>query len=600
MASFFYTDTNGRKKGPINDQQLKLLVAQGVIAPHTPMETDDGHKGLASQIPGLFADTPSPLPSTEKQFFCTNCGTIISAQAVACNACGAAPTGHQKFCRQCGTAIAPGQFACSICGAKVERARLRGCRSCLTSCFGSCVALFITLSLIIVGGTTAWLIFGTSPLVNALKERLNNEVFSKEPMEIANISVKWTTNKTGYSVADEFSVTDKATEIFHQFVDYDAATGVFNVEAKVTESLYKLADYDAALQKLGFTKLYEKEYSDAWKQFQSLPESLKTDLRAAVPQDITSVRFYDLLVPKYDTVTITGNVELTKHASGKWLVDRFELDPFLVGDNFIPESNIQEKDYKLDDPQTKEIIASIIRKREKFAAAVEPVWKKHQDDEAARAVEEAQMKAERDRLARDAQKIADDERAAKVAAEREQQRKAAIQDQIDNFGAFCKPGTIYKGNFVFRGINNVATFDVSVTFDNYANGDASQNQVDGTLLIRYPGGTSERPFTVTVNTKEATQYPVKGKIDNSDLPTLEDFMKKSKATSPQDREDAAAFYRMLRNCDRIDIQFTNTMQFTVTATSEQGGYPLNLTEADGKRIPVKRSATAQSSVPISP
>lgn len=60
MANFFLTDTNGNKRGPYNEQQLQALAAKGVINPQTPMETDAGHKGLAGQIPGLFAATPPP------------------------------------------------------------------------------------------------------------------------------------------------------------------------------------------------------------------------------------------------------------------------------------------------------------------------------------------------------------------------------------------------------------------------------------------------------------------------------------------------------------------------------------------------------------
>jgi hypothetical protein len=61
MPNFFYTDAIGRKQGPINDQQLKTLVSEGVIKSHTPLETEDGHKGRAGQVRGLFP-TPPPSP----------------------------------------------------------------------------------------------------------------------------------------------------------------------------------------------------------------------------------------------------------------------------------------------------------------------------------------------------------------------------------------------------------------------------------------------------------------------------------------------------------------------------------------------------------
>ena len=68
MANFFYYDANGQKQGAFTPQQLKALVTQGVINPQTPMETDTGKKGLAGQIPGLFAAPiqptaqPQPVP----------------------------------------------------------------------------------------------------------------------------------------------------------------------------------------------------------------------------------------------------------------------------------------------------------------------------------------------------------------------------------------------------------------------------------------------------------------------------------------------------------------------------------------------------------
>lgn len=60
--NYLYIDTNGRKQGPVNDQQLKVLAMRGIIIPDTPLATDTGHKGLAGQIPGLF-DTMPPQPS---------------------------------------------------------------------------------------------------------------------------------------------------------------------------------------------------------------------------------------------------------------------------------------------------------------------------------------------------------------------------------------------------------------------------------------------------------------------------------------------------------------------------------------------------------
>jgi hypothetical protein len=59
VPNFFYYDTNGQKHGVFNEQQLKAFAATGLINPQTPLETEGGHKGLAGQIPGLFAVAPS-------------------------------------------------------------------------------------------------------------------------------------------------------------------------------------------------------------------------------------------------------------------------------------------------------------------------------------------------------------------------------------------------------------------------------------------------------------------------------------------------------------------------------------------------------------
>ena len=64
MPNYFFTDTNGTKRGPLTPQQLKALAEQGRITPSTPLETDTGHKGLAGQIRGLFSAPPNPPPAT--------------------------------------------------------------------------------------------------------------------------------------------------------------------------------------------------------------------------------------------------------------------------------------------------------------------------------------------------------------------------------------------------------------------------------------------------------------------------------------------------------------------------------------------------------
>ena len=61
MPNYLYLDANGQKQGPVNDQQLQVLAARGIITPDTPLATDTGHKGKAGQIRGLFNTAPSPF-----------------------------------------------------------------------------------------------------------------------------------------------------------------------------------------------------------------------------------------------------------------------------------------------------------------------------------------------------------------------------------------------------------------------------------------------------------------------------------------------------------------------------------------------------------
>ncbi|MCL2710959.1 MAG: DUF4339 domain-containing protein [Planctomycetaceae bacterium] len=63
--NYFYLDQTNQKQGPVSEQQLKELAAQGIIGPQTPMETDTGHQGTAGQIPGLFP-VPPPLPQPQR------------------------------------------------------------------------------------------------------------------------------------------------------------------------------------------------------------------------------------------------------------------------------------------------------------------------------------------------------------------------------------------------------------------------------------------------------------------------------------------------------------------------------------------------------
>jgi len=53
MADYFYYNTNGKRQGPVSEEQLKELAAQRIIKPNTLLRTLDGQSIKTEQIPGL-------------------------------------------------------------------------------------------------------------------------------------------------------------------------------------------------------------------------------------------------------------------------------------------------------------------------------------------------------------------------------------------------------------------------------------------------------------------------------------------------------------------------------------------------------------------
>ena len=49
--------------------------------------------------------------------YCTNCGSQVDANAVACMKCGASPQIHRKFCANCGNSVIGTAIVCTSCGA---------------------------------------------------------------------------------------------------------------------------------------------------------------------------------------------------------------------------------------------------------------------------------------------------------------------------------------------------------------------------------------------------------------------------------------------------------------------------------------------------
>lgn len=83
MANFYYTDANGQKQGPVNENQLKALAAKGAITPETPLETEGGHKGVAGQVPGLdFSSGANALPLRPQDTFAWKAGVLAKKAGV--------------------------------------------------------------------------------------------------------------------------------------------------------------------------------------------------------------------------------------------------------------------------------------------------------------------------------------------------------------------------------------------------------------------------------------------------------------------------------------------------------------------------------------
>ena len=166
MTHYFYFDQTNTKRGPVSEDQLRQLAAQGIIGLHTPMETDTGHKGVAGQIPGLFPNASQQTQAPPVNLFCTNCGNSVSAQAVGCMSCGVKPTGHKKFCRQCGAGIGSHeQVICTKCGASLASTFIPGAKQLAESVVSSSsLAItkkaFIGVIAIAVVGGLVWFVSG--------------------------------------------------------------------------------------------------------------------------------------------------------------------------------------------------------------------------------------------------------------------------------------------------------------------------------------------------------------------------------------------------------------------------------------------------------
>lgn len=561
MSNWYYYDSEGQKQGPCSGGQLRQLLRQGSIEPETVLENVEGKVLLAKNVKGLnFSKSET-----------TEINPFTAPMPEEANPFTAPMPGRQ-------TSPSPEPVSVPPSVSRVSRTKAKGL---LRIVLGSVVLI----SLVLLGGLIAWKAMGGRPIFQALQAGLENEILAKNSLQITGISVDWTERKA------------------------DSAAGKFTVKTTATEKLYKAVEEETALQKLGIDGLYENEYDAAMAKYALLPETMKNDLGIHVPQDEFFVyRFCDVLVPKGGEVTLSGSVELTKLGSNEWQATRFLLHPFSCGDDFTPESRLRNdftaeprvrrdsppdrrsrrdstpeprrrgKEYKLDDPETKTILSSVVQARRTFVAQVEQAeekWNEKQRQEAAA----RQQEQERQRKLEEQAEL---ERKREAEMEQERLQEAALKEQIENFNAFCKPGMRYTGPEArAAAAKNPGDFDV--VFKEYAG--ENTTTINGTISIAHPGGVVERPFSVAINTVEVIEYPVTGKIDNANLPDRDQFMRNIGNT---DMRNAANFFNFLRNCTRIEIRFTDTMEFWLTDGTERRS--LDLRAEGGKHPELKRDA----------
>jgi hypothetical protein len=90
MANYFYTDANGQKQGPVDEQHLKELKAQGVVTPTTPLREEDWLDKFVTQLRQWQFDFETHL------FLCRFCCVVIWIAAIV-GGLAAGYWGYQTF-----------------------------------------------------------------------------------------------------------------------------------------------------------------------------------------------------------------------------------------------------------------------------------------------------------------------------------------------------------------------------------------------------------------------------------------------------------------------------------------------------------------------
>ena len=372
-----------------------------------------------------------------------------------------------------------------------------------------------------------WVIF-PDPLNEIVKQGLNKDVIPNNSLAITSLDTKWSDKSTG--------------------------SAEFTMKSKATENLYQLdVDRKIALQKLGITDTHEAEFDVAMRKYRGLQPSYQNNLR--MPKDLSLLRFYDVLTPMSDEVTLSGSVKLTKDSDKKWQIVEFLVAPFsydgksFYGEEFKPGSKLGEDEHRLDASKTKDAVNAIIQDRKAFATEVDMAVLQQQkaiDDENAR---------------RTAKEREDQERKLAEAAEQERQRQAALKENFSKLR-----GLTYEGTFTFTLSGTTLNDRVRVVFEN--NTSATQDTINGKITFIGAQSSLERPFTVTLNPDEGAEFSVTGIIDNSKLPfrTLDELIRGEigpRWPSQGERNYYNAPFTLITSYRNIGIQFTNVMTFSL-------------------------------------
>ncbi|MCL2744803.1 MAG: hypothetical protein FWE67_13225 [Planctomycetaceae bacterium] len=229
------------------------------------------------------------------------------------------------------------------------------------------------------------------------------------------------------------TITDK----FEEKKKPDTAPIKFTVKTQTTEKLYKSAPIDkkTVLEKLELPADVIRQKVDKWK----IADTFKKVIAEGI---LKQVEFYELVRQSGEEVVLTGTLEMTKSDDESW---KLKPNSGRIGDipedSLLRDSQLPDNAYKLDEPETKKAVKTLITNLVDF---LEKLIK-----------------------------------------------------QKDDFDKFCSPKMTYDGKFNAFG----GQCDVTVEFEE---GD-DPNNVKGVVRFRPTKGPVRRSFSGKFNTLEVSQ-----------------------------------------------------------------------------------------------